>query len=285
MRGSFYWKVIIECSAEAEDIISSLLFDNNCQGLYWDGDKLVGCFNCYEDALSFCKEINLRKDEIILSGLSDSISLSIKKEPFMQWDEAWKKTLMPVEAGKTLVIVAPWHEYDGDRIKIVIEPGMAFGTGHHATTRLCLEKIERIAGAGCRSLLDVGTGSGVLAIAARKLGIEDVVAIDIDPVAVDIAIENAVRNGVEDISISKEAIDAIDGGFDAVVANLTIETIKSIFADIIRACNKDGYIVLSGILADQKSDIEGFLLEVGITDYSITQTEGWLCVSLINLYN
>ncbi len=275
-----YWKVIIECATAAEDALSAFLFKHNCQGFYHESGKIIACFGSYKDVCSFSKVLEAKKRDLLQYELTDVLSFEVKEEAVVQWDEEWKKNLTPVEVGDALVVLAPWHKYQGARIKIVIEPGMAFGTGHHATTRLCLEEIERLARSGCRSLLDLGTGSGILAVAARKLGIEDVVAIDIDPVAVDVARENAVRNGTADICFSFKTVDCIRRGFDAVVANLTLKTIRVLFDEIVRLCNAEGVIVLSGILSEQEEEITGLLSDAAVGEWEIKSSSGWLCVVL-----
>ncbi|RMG67204.1 MAG: 50S ribosomal protein L11 methyltransferase [Nitrospirae bacterium] len=178
--------------------------------------------------------------------------------------------------GDSLVVVAPWHKYSGDRIKIIIEPGMAFGTGHHGTTRMCLEEIEELARRGCRSLLDVGTGTGILAIAARKLGFTEVVGVDIDPEAVTIAVENARINGVEEVRFFCKPVREVEGSFDLIAANLTAQTIKDLMDDMLRHLKGDGFLILSGILSEQKEEIEELLRQRGISCLKVRELEGWL---------
>src|SRR5262249_37631428 len=113
------------------------------------------------------------------------------------WEMDWREHFQPVVAGRTLVVVPPWNrDAHGGRRRIVIHPGMAFGTGQHATTLSCLEAIEQLATPPPRRALDVGTGTGVLAIAAAKLGVRDVLAVDTDPQAIAAARANVRRNGV-----------------------------------------------------------------------------------------
>ena len=277
-----YWKVIIECSVQAEDALSAFLFEHNCQGFYRESGRIIACFSSYDDALSFCNEMEEKGALLISLGLTDELSFKIETAPIVQWDEAWKKTLRPVKTGKRLIVLAPWHEYEGSRIKIVIEPGMAFGTGHHATTALCLEEVERVSEAGCRSLLDLGTGTGILAIAARKLGIPEVFAIDIDQEALEIARRNALINATEDIKFSSDPVDRISREFDAIVANLTLETIKGLFKTILNRCKRGGTVILSGVLSEQRDDAELMLQRAGLSDYTVKELDQWLCITVLN---
>jgi ribosomal protein L11 methyltransferase len=173
------------------------------------------------------------------------------------WAETWKRHVRPVRAGR-LWVGPPWELANrGDAAAaVVIEPGMAFGTGDHPTTALCLAALdEALARRGAASVLDVGTGSGVLAIAARKLGASRVVGNDIDPGAVRIARENAEKNGAEGIEFSERPLERIAGGFDVVVANLFSGVICQLAPRLAARLSPGGELLVSGILEPQVEEV------------------------------
>jgi ribosomal protein L11 methyltransferase len=207
------------------------------------------------------------------------------------WQERWKQFFRPIRVTSRLVIKPTWEAYlpKGGEIILNIDPGMAFGTGLHATTRLCLESVEqeidrRDRGKdGCRSgavsVLDVGTGSGVLAIAAALLGAQPVFGIDKDHTAVQIARENVQRNHVEEIvDVSSARLEAIDQPFDLVVANIdlmTLTQLKKPLADHVRG---RGGLILSGILAEQSESLAEPFWSQGLRLTGEKNQEGWSCV-------
>lgn len=175
------------------------------------------------------------------------------------WAETWKKHVKATRVGR--IWVGPPWERETDAaleapIKIVIEPGMAFGTGDHPTTSMCLAEIERALdrhpGA---SVLDVGTGSGVLAIASRMLKAGRILGNDIDPMAVRIARENAERNGAPDIEFTDKPVERIDGSWDIVVANLFANVLVQLAPRLAARTAPDGILLLSGILSPQASEV------------------------------
>lgn len=182
------------------------------------------------------------------------------------WLAEWKKSWQPAEVGKRFVIAPPWAEIADarDRIVIRIEPGMAFGTGTHETTRLCLTAIEKYFAGG--SFLDVGTGTGILAIAAAKLFPNALIeAVDTDSQAVGIAAENARLNDVADnIGFRVGSVDETTASADLVCANLTADVIGSLLPKLIGA--SCGRLVLSGILDVQVGTLRSRLHECGLTE-------------------
>jgi ribosomal protein L11 methyltransferase len=194
------------------------------------------------------------------------------------WLEEWKRNWQPVETGR-FIVAPPWSQLDQShhRIVIRIEPGMAFGTGTHETTRLCLAAIERYFSGN--SFLDVGTGTGILAIAAAKLSTDAVItACDIDDEAVEIAKTNATANGVGNrINFLVGSIDDITRSADLVCANLTADVIIPLLPSLTAlTC---GRLVLSGILETQKDAVVERLSECGISDIDITQDGEWVAIT------
>ncbi|HEX8890661.1 MAG TPA: 50S ribosomal protein L11 methyltransferase [Pyrinomonadaceae bacterium] len=182
------------------------------------------------------------------------------------WLGEWKKSWQPVEVGTRFIIAPPWSEIaeNSDRIIIRIEPGMAFGTGTHETTRLCLAAIEKYFAGG--SFLDVGAGTGILAIAAAKLfSSAQIEACDVDAEAVEIARENAELNGVSgQIDFRAGTIDETTRSADLVCANLTADVIVPLLPTLIGATC--GRLILSGILDSQTELVRSRLQELGVTE-------------------
>jgi ribosomal protein L11 methyltransferase len=212
-------------------------------------------------------------------GLSPDSVLSVNRSTVEQedWLQEWKKHWKPTVVGG-FVIAPPWETLaESDGIPIVIEPNMAFGTGTHETTRLCLQKVSAIVRSG-DTVLDVGTGTGVLAIAAAKAAsTKRIVACDTDADSVKIAIENAELNGVSDrIKFFEGTLSDEVGRFDVVFANLTIDVILPILPTLLGVTTRD--LILSGILVEQKQMIENALAEQGVRDYSIDELGEWISV-------
>jgi ribosomal protein L11 methyltransferase len=205
--------------------------------------------------------------------------MSLREVPDRDWLGEWKKSWQPVSVGSRFLIAPPWSEIPvkDDRIIIRIEPGMAFGTGTHETTRLCLAAIEKYFTG--ESFLDVGTGTGILAIAAAKLFPDArVEACDTDLEAVEIARENARLNGVaEQVNFSAGTIDDSTASADVVCANLTADVILPLLPALIGATC--GRLILSGILATQTELVGLRLRELGVTESTEILTDGeWIAI-------
>jgi len=210
---------------------------------------------------------------------SDVRELSLREVEGRDWLAEWKRNWQPAEVGR-FVVAPPWSEVpEGDgRIVIRVEPGMAFGTGTHETTRLCLAAIERHFGGG--SLLDVGTGTGVLAIAAAKLRpTARIEACDTDPLAVSVAEENARLNGVaERIAFSVGSVNDSTASADLVCANLTADVILPLLPALLGATC--GRLVLSGILTTQAEEVSARLVELGAAGYEVTRDGEWIAITV-----
>ena len=205
--------------------------------------------------------------------------MTVREVADQDWLGEWKKSWQPVEVGKRFIIAPPWAEIadSNNRIVIRIEPGMAFGTGTHETTRLCLVAIEKyFAGV---SFLDVGTGTGILAIAAAKLFPEaQLEACDIDAEAIAIATENARLNGVaEKIAFRVGTVAETTASADLVCANLTADVIAPMLPSLISVTC--GHLILSGILDTQAAELRARLLECGVSNPSETMQDGeWIAL-------
>ncbi len=192
------------------------------------------------------------------------------------WVHLTQSQFDPIRVSDRLWIVPSWHESpDPDAINLILDPGMAFGTGSHSTTRLCLEWLERNVSAGC-SILDYGCGSGILAIAAARLGAGRVAGVDIDPQAVDSARANAERNGVA--ATFEDSAQALAGEYDVVVANILSNPLRVLAPAICAHVRSGGRLALSGILKEQAEEIISIYaqcLPMSVADVR----EDWVCLS------
>ena len=181
---------------------------------------------------------------------------TVAEVPDEDWGEGWKKDFRPLDVGRVRVrpswIDAPTP---AGKVEVVLDPGMAFGTGSHATTSLCLAALSDVLGARPgASVLDVGTGSGLLAIAASKLGAGRVAANDNDPVAVQVAQENAERNGAS-LQLTGDPVERIPGTFDVVVANILANVLVELAPSLCAKVAPGGVLLLSGILGPQEDEV------------------------------
>lgn len=209
---------------------------------------------------------------------------AVRKIADQDWGEQWKKYFKPVRIYKNIVIKPTWERYtpSGRDIVIEIDPGMAFGTGQHPSTRMCLEALEEILmkerTARKRSVLDIGTGTGILGIAAAKLGADRVVAVDIDPKAAEIAQENVDINQVKGkVSVMNMDIANLDGSFDIIVANLTAETIIKLRGHIVPMLAAGGYLILSGIIEQRAQLVEEALALNSLSMQKALREKEWVC--------
>ena len=200
------------------------------------------------------------------------------------WENNWKAFYKPMEIGERLIVVPDWEQAEaGDRVELRLNPGLAFGTGSHATTRLCLTALEKHVEKGMR-VLDLGCGSGILSIAALLLGAESAFACDIDEKAVDIAYENAALNGVNRDQYTVQAGDVLTNGklrremgdgYDIVVANIVSDVIIALAPEVSRWMKPEGWFLCSGIIDDRAAEVRQVLENNGFTVAEEGQSEGW----------
>lgn len=196
------------------------------------------------------------------------------------WANNWKKYYKPARIGERIIIKPIWEDYeekDGDLV-VELDPGMAFGTGEHETTRMCIKALEKYTKKES-TVFDVGCGSGILAIAAAKLGAKKAVGVDLDPVAVESAKENVGFNNVDNIEILEgNLLDVIDGKADIVVANIIAEVICILTPDVSKALCEGGYFITSGIIHDRVDMVKEKLEECGFEIVEANKDGEWNCI-------
>lgn len=201
------------------------------------------------------------------------------------WADNWKQYYKPVKIGRNLVIVPEWENYtpqEGE-ITVVMDPGMAFGTGTHESTQLCAELLERYLPAGARTL-DIGTGSGILAIIASKLGASEVNAYDIDPMAVRVAGENIIKNGCKNVTCGvSDLLSAVSGVYDFAVANITAEIIMRMADSVGSYIKRGGMLAVSGVIDEQCEAVKKSLVSAGFSVTDALHANGWS--GLLFVYN
>lgn len=276
-----WFECSVDVPVECADAVANFLMENGAPGVQSeDGGHLITLTAYFLgapplDALRcFCTDIG--------SPLGEPTGVRVRQIPQEDWAENWKAHFAPQVVGDRLRICPPWDAgvVDG-RIMIVINPGMAFGTGQHATTRGCLLLLERarVEQHAARAL-DVGTGSGVLAIALAKLGLADVWAIDTDPTACAIAAINVRENGVDaEVSIAG-GLDEVPGVFDLIAANLFANLLNELAAQLADRLNPGGVFVCSGFLTNDEPRVRSAYEARGLQLTSRHEQQSWVTLAL-----
>ena len=194
------------------------------------------------------------------------------------WQNAWRKYYHPMDIGRRLAVVPSWQDYPTGRIALRLDPGLAFGTGGHETTSLCLEALDELVAGGER-VLDIGTGSGILAIAALKLGAAAAEGVDIDPVAVRTACENAALNGVADrfTGLEGDLSDKASGRYDIITANIVANAIIALAPAVPGLLAAGGRFIASGIIDARADEVAAALAAAGLGPIARRDKRGWVC--------
>ena len=242
------------------DAVCNFLFECGTSGLQTDDDNGRTCITSYFDTIPPIEAIRTFLADLgVHSGAAGTDRLQVNEIAEQNWAENWKQHFTAQVIGRRLYVCPPWdNACPPDRIPIVIEPGMAFGTGLHSTTRGCLELLEaEVERSPTDRGLDLGTGSGILAIAMAKLGAPDIRAVDIDPVARAVAAENATRNGVADRITVTGSLEAAGGPFGLIVANLFANALIESAAHLVSLIEARGSIICAGFLSDDEAAVRG----------------------------
>ena len=203
--------------------------------------------------------------------------------PEQDWGEKWKKFFKPFQVTSRVVVKPPWSSFQPkkNKVSIIINPGMAFGTGTHSTTKLCIRALEGELRKKGLSVLDVGTGSGILSILAGRMGAGEVLGVDTDEVAVEVARENVKQNRVSDlVKVRKGSIGHIRRQFDVVVANIDFKGLRRMRQPLIRHLKKKGLLFLSGVLRREEVRLREYYMKPGHLRWVRSTREGeWVCLS------
>jgi ribosomal protein L11 methyltransferase len=200
-----------------------------------------------------------------------------------EWESAWKAHFTLLKLGRRLVVRAPWqeHEPQSDEVVVVMEPGLAFGTGHHPTTRRCLENLERLAYPGCR-VLDVGAGSGILSVTAAKLGAGWVRGLEIDPVALRVCRANLRSNGVSGLARcyggTLPHAQVPDACADLVLANINSVALAALAPRFRTALRSGGWLVAAGILEERRAQVETAFAKAGLKVQEALLDDDWVAL-------
>ena len=261
-----YYELAITAPDESRDAIMNKMTEMGSTGFLEKEGKILAYFEEKTDIAGVCDELSVFRDVLRSSGLDPVFSFEYTLLPDKDWNENWKKNFVPIDIGEDLTIIPSWLKKDTSRIPVIIDPGMVFGTGYHETSQTCLIIIEQISKGGHKeSCLDIGTGSGILAIGAAKLGFRDVTAVDIDPMAIDAAKRNVEENSLSNVLIKEGDIKAVEGLFDLIVANLLSGILVDIAPEILTRLNPGGKAILSGMLAGQEDDVRKAYEKAGLT--------------------
>ncbi|HIU15740.1 MAG TPA: 50S ribosomal protein L11 methyltransferase [Candidatus Ventricola intestinavium] len=211
-----------------------------------------------------------------------SLELEIRQVREQDWAENWKKYYKPFRAGRRLVIRPSWERYEekeGDLV-LKLDPGMAFGTGTHETTFMCLEQLETYVTPGSR-VIDVGCGSGILALAAAKLGADDVLAIDLDELAVKVAAENVQKNGLTAVVRVEhgDLLERREEKADVIVANIIADVICYLCGPAKKHLLPGGTLICSGIIREREADVQRALTAAGYTVDTRLEKGEWICLA------
>ena len=296
-------QISIQTTEDAADIVSSILLDAGAGGIEMDGGSLpdpIGdelpadtaydstvCVKAYYGEQDFARILASIKDRLsALKEASDSdmgtLDISTLIVADTDWNENFKKNFTTFRAAGNIVIKPTWEDYDAapDDIVIEMDPGMAFGSGDHETTKMCLSLAQKYMRTDA-SVLDVGCGSGILGIACAKLGAKDVAALDYDSTSVKVTQDNAVMNSVGNLTAiqSDLAANAPDKKFDIVLANIIADIIIRLNKEVGAYMAADAVYIMSGIIGDRLDDVLSSLASNGLSVIEIISMGDWRAVA------
>jgi ribosomal protein L11 methyltransferase len=287
-----FWQLTLPASADSEDALTNFLWEQGALGVVEEEAPGVPprLRAFFAESMSSTRLLAAVQDyQASLRSLGFAIeSQGTEITPLLDeaWASAWQQSFPAREVGRRLLVLPPWIEpparADGaPRLTVIIEPGRAFGTGHHGTTEGCLVLLEEaLAAAPGAATLDIGTGTGILAIAALKLGAPTVLAIDVDPDAVSATRVNAGRNGCAGLTARLAEPQEIPDRFPLVLANLLTHTHLALAPQYARLVAPGGSLVLGGMLQDEDGRVSQALAAAGFTTRSRLALEGWASLRL-----
>ncbi len=284
------WSVLeLSLPKDYVDAISNFMFEQGATGVEETGgnDSFVN-LKIYLPQNGKGRKI-LRSLRNYLKSLNEMMkqtpSFQIKTSSLLEqdWAENWKRFFKPKQVTSKILVKPPWANIQLKKgvMSIDIKPGMAFGTGTHATTLLCIQALEKRLRKKRLSVLDVGTGSGILSIIAAKLGAKEVLGIDIDGVAIENARENVEGNLVSKVvKIRKGRIGDINRKFDLIISNIHFKSLMRMRKSLLNRLRRKGFLILSGILEEEKERMSQHYLETGLLQpMKMTQMGEWICLT------
>ena len=291
-----WWEIKIEASPELEEMVFWRLQELGCKGASTEklGNLLV--ISGYLPSMS----MDIAELSALSSRLEQDSIVNDQPVPMVKWqliDEedwasSWKENWQPLEIGDRFLIYPAWLDIpkQSSRLVLRLNPGSAFGTGGHPTTQLCLEALEMRLSDAEQDLLedlvmaDIGCGSGILSIGAHLLGVKQIYAVDIDPLAVKATRENSYLNQIKDLNIAQGSIEQLESmteqKFDGIVCNILAEVIKGMIPKMTEIVKPHGWGILSGILNEQSTEIVNLLEDNDWVIGDIFQRENWCCLNI-----
>ena len=281
-----HWmEITIDVHPIAHESVGAFLFELGCSGVVtqnFQNHSLKAYLPAERDPEDLRRRIDLFFEALknIFSEI-DPPKVAVNQLRDQDWSQTWRQFFRPEQVTRQLRILPAWERIppsQGGHL-IRVDPGPAFGTGQHPTTRMCLEAMEKVGKPQPWSMADVGTGSGILSIYAAKLGAAEIIGFDIDADAIRWAERNIDLNGLSGrISLTLQPIQRVERSFFLVVANLTLGTILELFPHLSRLTEPGGYLVLSGLLRDQASRASAQLHKHGLQEANVLHRDEWTCV-------
>ena len=292
--GVRWTQIQIKAAVESADAITNYLFENEAVGLEIQEDNDEHTLLVYfpQDDLMALRLRNLQRfiSKLPNFGLpgEESVTVEMRAYDSQEWADSWRSAFPPQQIGNQVIVAPTWHhtefsdqdeaQSDNSKILIRLDPGMAFGTGHHPTTRLSLLLLSSIEFKGREVVADVGTGSGILSILAVKMGAKKVVAIDIDETALNVAEHNFMVNNVDDKTDLRHShgLDKTSEKFHLIVANIISQVILPMIPIYPKYLRKHGKLILSGILENESQTIRKVLRDNGFRCLKERQQNEWI---------
>ncbi len=278
--------LMIEDYSDVEDLLDGVYGDLIDESIL-SADKTVVTVSVFLPEGKYTPETKTAL-EARLASLGVDAEVTAESLDEDDWENSWKAYYHPIRTGKHVVIVPVWEEFtpeEGD-VVVLMDPGMAFGTGTHETTRLCAALLEEYVKPGC-SVIDVGCGSGILAICASKLGAGECFACDIDPQAIKVAKENVRLNGTDNVrcAVSDLVRDVapIPGGYDVAAVNIVADVIIRLAPDLGRYLSKKGVAILSGIIDERADEVVSVMEKNGFRVVKTLTENGWFAAAVTPL--
>ena len=301
-------EVTIITSSEAVEAVSAMLYNTGVEGVSildpldlifrrdhttdWDyfdetiidtksGVVIKGYYKEDEKFEDHLEEIKIGINNLPSFGLDKGAgSVTAQKVNEEDWENNWKKYYKPIKVGEKIVIKPIWEKYNKNPEEIIVEldPGMAFGTGSHETTRMCIKALERHVNKDS-TVFDIGTGSGILSISAAKLGAKNTIGVDLDPVAVDSAKQNVSYNDISNIQILYgNLMDVVEGKANIIIANIMADIIIFLTDQVKEFIEEGGYFISSGIILSKKDEVINKLTKCGFKIEEINIEGEWVCI-------